>query len=81
MSIAASNARRLGLLVVAEAFTRAETEIARERARHVARVAGYEAAVNGNALTSTFYLVTSASDGFSRNFPAIVGWVRRRVDL
>ncbi|WP_247602489.1 hypothetical protein RVF83_16835 [Gordonia rubripertincta] len=81
VSIAASNARRLGLLVVAEASTRGETEIARERARHVARVAGYEAAVNGNALTSTFYLVTSASDGFSRSSPAIVGWVRRRLDL
>ncbi|OLT46570.1 hypothetical protein BJF87_22550 [Gordonia sp. CNJ-863] len=78
---AASNARRLGLLVVAEASTPGETEVARERARHVARVAGYEAAVNGNALTSAFYLVTSASDCAPENFPAIVAWARRRVDL
>ncbi|AZZ83804.1 hypothetical protein C5O27_16535 [Gordonia alkanivorans] len=81
MLTAASNARRLGLLVVAEASTPGETEVARERARHVARVAGYEAAVNGNALTSAFYLVTSASDCAPENFPAIVAWARRRVDL
>ena len=80
VSIAASNARRLGLLVVAEASTPDETEIARERARHVARVAGYEAAVNGNALTSTFYLVMSTSERSARNLTAIVAWARRRTD-
>ncbi|WP_232715376.1 hypothetical protein [Gordonia metallireducens] len=80
VSIAASNARRLGLLVIAELSTPDETEIARERARHVARAAAYEAAVNGNALTSTFYLVMSTSERSARDITAIVAWARRRTD-
>lgn len=81
VSDVASNARNLGLLVVAEASTPGETDIARERARHVARVADYEAAINGNPLTSAFYLLTSAADCSSGAFPAVVDWALRGPDL
>ncbi|MCR8897519.1 hypothetical protein NWF34_11230 [Gordonia sp. GONU] len=78
---AASNSRKLALLVIAEASTSHETGVARERARHVARAADYESAINGNPLTSAFYLVTSAADRSSGAFPAIVDWAQRRPDL
>ncbi|GAC52535.1 hypothetical protein [Gordonia amicalis] len=68
------------VVVIAEASTPHETGIARERARHVAHAADYESAINGNPLTSAFYLVTSAADRSSGAFPAIVGWAQRRPD-
>lgn len=76
----ASNAGSLDLLVVAEASTPTEADLARRRARYVARGSAYEAAINGNPLTSSFYLVTSTEGRSTDGFAAVARWALRGPD-